>query len=180
MKRNNKWGIAKKQQVEYIKALTEHLITLRAKAGISQGDLSAIIGISRQTYSAIECKKRPMTWNTFLSLVFFFDYCEKTRDIIRRIKAFPNELIININDGDAYAFKDSSDIAGVPKTVTDKLDDRALNSIRTLIMVEYARCTMLPGEEVIRTFEGTTLRQAVTDVNRKATGAIGMYKKVQY
>lgn len=41
-----------------IKVLTEELPVLRAKIGISQGELSNIIGVSRQTYSAIETKKQ--------------------------------------------------------------------------------------------------------------------------
>lgn len=40
-----------------IEILTDELPVLRAKIGISQGDISNIIGISRQTYNAIETKK---------------------------------------------------------------------------------------------------------------------------
>lgn len=39
-----------------IEILTDELPVLRAKIGISQGDISNIIGISRQTYNAIETK----------------------------------------------------------------------------------------------------------------------------
>ena len=52
-----------------IEILTDELPVLRAKLGISQDDISNIVGISRQTYSAIETKKRKMSWNTFLSLI---------------------------------------------------------------------------------------------------------------
>lgn len=40
-----------------IEILTDELPVLRAKIGISQGDISNIIGISRQTYNAIETKR---------------------------------------------------------------------------------------------------------------------------
>ncbi|MCR5736582.1 MAG: helix-turn-helix domain-containing protein [Eubacterium sp.] len=40
-----------------IELLTDELPVLRAKIGLSQEDVSMIIGISRQTYSAIETKK---------------------------------------------------------------------------------------------------------------------------
>ena len=43
-----------------IEILTDELPVLRAKIGVSQDDISNIIGISRQTYSAIETKKRKM------------------------------------------------------------------------------------------------------------------------
>ena len=52
-----------------ISLLVDELPVLRAKIGLSQGELSDIIGVSRQTYSAIETRKRKMTWNTFLSIV---------------------------------------------------------------------------------------------------------------
>ena len=54
---------------ELINVLTDELPVLRAKIGISQSELSNIIGVSRQTYSAIETKKRDMSWNVFLSLI---------------------------------------------------------------------------------------------------------------
>ena len=75
-----------------IDILTDELPVLRAKIGISQEDLSGIIGISRQTYCAIETKKRRMSWNTFLSLILFFVVNEKTEPVITAIGAFPDEL----------------------------------------------------------------------------------------
>lgn len=73
--------------------LTEELPVLRAKIGLSQDDLSSIIGISRQTYSSIETKKRRMSWNTYLSLILVFENNEKTRNLLEAIGAFPKELI---------------------------------------------------------------------------------------
>ena len=62
-----------------IDILTEELPSLRAKIGLTQEELSDIIGISRPTYSVIEAKKRRMSWN---------------------IGAFPTELreLLNINN----------------------------------------------------------------------------------
>ena len=75
-----------------IKGLTDELPVLRAKLGISQSEHSDIIGVSRQTYSAIETKRRPLTWNTFLALILFFDRNEKTESILTSIGAFPDSL----------------------------------------------------------------------------------------
>lgn len=75
-----------------IKILTDELPVLRAKIGISQDDISGIIGISRQTYNAIETKKRKMSWNTYMSLILFFGYNEKTTNIVESIGAFPSSL----------------------------------------------------------------------------------------
>lgn len=67
-----KWSISENYKDMSVIALQENLSALRAKASISQEELSNIIGISRQTYSAIESGKRVMSWNVYLSLVFFF------------------------------------------------------------------------------------------------------------
>ncbi len=76
-----------------IDVLTEELPVLRAKIGLSQDDLSSIIGISRQTYSSIETKKRRMSWNTYLSLILVFEKNEKTKNLLDAIGAFPKELM---------------------------------------------------------------------------------------
>lgn len=73
-----------------IDILTEELPVLRAKIGLSQDDLSGIIGISRQTYSSIETKERRMSWNTYLSLILVFENNEKTRGVARYDRSVPS------------------------------------------------------------------------------------------
>lgn len=75
-----------------IEILTDELPVLRAKIGISQNDVSKIVGIARQTYCAIETKKRKMSWNTFLSLILFYGYNDKTTNIVEASGAFPPSL----------------------------------------------------------------------------------------
>ena len=75
-----------------IDILTEELPSLRAKIGFTQDDLCNAVGISRQTYSSIETKKRRMSWNTFLSLIMFYSNNENTAPIIESIGAFPEDL----------------------------------------------------------------------------------------
>lgn len=83
----------------WVNSLTEELPALRAKAGLSQNDLSRIIGISRQTYSSIETKKRKMSWGTYLSLVLFFENNEKTRNLVEAMGVFPKKLeqVLNVD-----------------------------------------------------------------------------------
>lgn len=83
-----------------INVLTEELPSLRAKIGFTQEELSDIVGISRPTYSAIETKKRKMSWNIYLSLLMFFTQNEKTIPVIEAIGAFPEELneMLNISN----------------------------------------------------------------------------------
>ena len=92
------WELSQSQKNEYIEKLTTKLAALRAHADISQEDLANIIGTSRQTYYAIESKKRVMSWNTYLSLIFFYDAVEETSQMIRDIGAYPSQLVEQFND----------------------------------------------------------------------------------
>ena len=77
---------------ELIDKLSEDLLILRTKTSMSQEEIANAIGISRQTYSAIEAGKKRMTWGTYLALIMMFDYNPKTHEIIRQINIFPPEL----------------------------------------------------------------------------------------
>lgn len=83
--------------------LRNELPVLRAKIGISQETLSDRIGISRQTYSAIETGKREMTWTTALALFAFFQNNEKTRPMIDHIEGLSSGLsqIMSISDNES-------------------------------------------------------------------------------
>ena len=89
---NNTTEILDVDKDRLISILTEELPVLHARLSISQDELSNIIGISRQTYSAIETNKRKMSWNTFLSLLLVFGYNEKTSTMLETSGAFPIEL----------------------------------------------------------------------------------------
>ena len=73
--------------------MVEHLAALRAKAGLTQEELSSLVGISRQTYYAYENKKRVLPWNTYLSLLLFFDTNVNTHSMLRDVGAYPMELM---------------------------------------------------------------------------------------
>lgn len=77
---------------EYIVKLTESLSMLRAKAGVTQEDVADRIGIARQTYSAIECGRKSMSWNTFMSLILFFKENAQTKEVVRLLNIYTREL----------------------------------------------------------------------------------------
>lgn len=79
--------------------LVEELPTLRAKIGLSQSEVGEIIGVSKQTYSAIETKKKKMTWNLYLALILLFSINEKTEKMLEASGAFSEELqnILNVD-----------------------------------------------------------------------------------
>lgn len=62
--------------------------------GISQEEMSAKIGMSRQTYNAIEKGKKEMSWMTFLALVAVFQNNDETLRMLRMIDGIEDELAI--------------------------------------------------------------------------------------
>ena len=153
----SKWLLTDEEKLHFIDELTPQLQALRTKAGISQEELSALIGVSRQTYVAIEGESRKMSWRTYLALIMFYDYNQKTHQAIRALGAYPHEVIRRFNDSDAIFELDvASFLSGNAEGIMAALDDQALSSIRTMIMLEYARCTKMPGEAVVKSFDGVT------------------------
>lgn len=59
----SKWLLTDEEKDSFIATLTPNLTVLRTKAEISQEELANLIGVSRQTYSAIERKVRRMAWS---------------------------------------------------------------------------------------------------------------------
>lgn len=85
MNSTNKWLLTDEEKDKFIATLTPNLTILRTSAEISQEELANLIGVSRQTYSAIERKVRKMAWSTYLSLVLFYDHNRKTHKLIRQL-----------------------------------------------------------------------------------------------
>ncbi len=80
--------VMKTEKEELIQTLTGTLPILRAAIGISQGEIAEYIGVSRQTYCALEIGKRQMSWNTFLSLFLFFISNTETNNLLKTKKGF--------------------------------------------------------------------------------------------
>lgn len=77
--------------------LMECLPSLRARVGITQEELANVIGISRQTYYALETSKREMSWPMFLAIVFIFDSMKETSEMIRELRIYPIDLVMQFN-----------------------------------------------------------------------------------
>ncbi len=183
MSGKNKCVLSEELKKSLIKEITPNLALLRTQARVSQDELSALIGVSRQTYSAIERKRRKMSWCTYLSLMFFYDHNQKTHQMLRKISVFPYELIRKFNEhiddidiNIEELFGDEAD------SVLSKLDQQAMRSIKAMAMIEYARCTNLPSEAVIKSFSGLKFGsededKEQDDNNVKAAKALKAIKK---
>ena len=86
------WRFSVEEKEQLIDHLTANLPALRGAAQASQEQIANAVGVSRQTYNAIESLKRKMTWNTYMSLILFFDYNPNTHYTIRQLGAFPEHL----------------------------------------------------------------------------------------
>lgn len=86
------------EQDALIEILKNELPVLRARMGLSQEVLSEKIGISRQTYSAIETGKRKMTWTVFLALVSVFWQNEQTCLMLKQVPGFSKSINQILND----------------------------------------------------------------------------------
>lgn len=82
-----------KLRQELIEKFRNELPVLRAKARVSQEIIAEKVGISRQTYSALETGKREMAWTTFLALVTFFQSNEQTKPMLDQISGFNEGLL---------------------------------------------------------------------------------------
>ena len=72
--------------------MVDNLPTLRKKLNMTQADLAAKIGIGRSSLTAIENKKRHMTWNTFLSLVLIFTKNKESDKLLNVMEIYTDEL----------------------------------------------------------------------------------------
>ena len=152
---SSKWLLTDEEKDSFIATLTPNLTVLRTKAEISQEELANLIGISRQTYSAIERKVRRMAWSTYLSLVLFYDHNQKTHKMIRQLAIFPQKLVIRFNDGVDYSdFEISSFLGNKSEEIIEHLDEQAKGAIRAVVMMEYARCTAASNDEIIKSLCG--------------------------
>lgn len=86
------WHFDKDEKERLICKLASELPALRGAVGASQGEMADIIGVSRQTYNAVELGKRSMSWNMYMALILFFDYNPRSHFTIRQLDAFPYQL----------------------------------------------------------------------------------------
>ena len=82
-----------KIQDEFIDKMVKCLPVLRASIKISQRELANRIGITRQSMMAIETKKRPLQWSTYLALVLVFQQNENSNGILQHLELFDSEML---------------------------------------------------------------------------------------
>lgn len=177
----SRFALTEAMKQKFIDALTPELAILRAKADVSQEELANFAGISRQTYGAIERKNKKMSWNTYLSLILFYDYNKNTHTMLRSLSAFPHEFIKQINEGDEPTdFALGMLFKADTENIVESLDEQAMHTIKTVLMVEYSRCNKMSSEAVIKFFEGINLtKNDRFDRNRSTDTALKNIKRTR-
>lgn len=154
--------VKNKERDRMISQLVKELPVLRIKLGVSQEEMSEMLGITRQTYSAIETGRRIMSWSQYLSLIFIFEHNEETCEEIKQMGLHPEVKFTAHDSAQERSFL-SSFIQMENDDIRNYLDDQAIHAIETVIMVEYARCNHMSGEAVVRSFDGRRLSQTSED-----------------
>lgn len=86
------YKLSNEKKKELMNILAENLPVFRAKLAITQTDLASMIGVTKNTLTQIENKKREMTWVTFVALILLFHNIEKTKPLIDTFNLYPEEL----------------------------------------------------------------------------------------
>ena len=80
------------QKAVLIKNMADNLPILRKKMNVTQAELAALIGVSRNTLITIETGKKTMTWNMFLSLILIFTKNKETDKLLNVLEIYTDEL----------------------------------------------------------------------------------------
>ncbi len=75
-----------------VEIMAHNLSVLRMKLNLSQENLAEIIGVTRQTISAIENEQRSMTWPVFMALVLVFLKNKETKRLMVLFRIYTKEL----------------------------------------------------------------------------------------
>lgn len=142
---SKQWNLSEQDKALCAERLCEQLPVLRARAGLSQGELSRMVGISRQTYSAAENGTRPLSWEACLALLCFFDCNRDTHAMLHDLGAYPTLLKERFCGGTEAPTSDAS-------ALLHALDAQGRHTVRAVLLVEYARCTGQPIDRLLERF----------------------------
>ena len=104
---------SEKDKERIVSDFAELLPMLRARVGMTQKDLGAKIGATRQTIMFAENKRRTLTWSMFLTLAFLFYVDPRTKPYMMASGVICEEL-------SEFLFGDASVLVKDEKPGTEK------------------------------------------------------------
>ncbi len=109
-----------KKRREVMTIMLEWLLVLRSALNITQEQIAYSVGMSRQTYSAYELRKKELTWSALLSLFLFFMLNEKSRNLLSKKPGYIYTVFILLN-ANAESF-DIEELLQVGKNNTESVE----------------------------------------------------------
>jgi len=82
-------------QDKYIDRMVKNLPVLRAAIGLTQEQLGAKIGVSRQTIVAIENEKSSLSWSLYLAMACVFGQYDETKVLLDKLDLFSAEFVVD-------------------------------------------------------------------------------------
>lgn len=83
-------------QNEYIERMIKKLPVLRTAINLTQEQLGAKLGVSRQTIVAIENEKSPLSWSLYLAFVLLFQQYEESNILLNSFELFDKAFLQKI------------------------------------------------------------------------------------
>jgi DNA-binding XRE family transcriptional regulator len=80
-------------QNEYINKMIRNLPVLRAAVDLTQEQLGAKLGVSRQTIVAVENGKSPLTWSLYLAMILVFQQFDESKELLGKLELFSTSVI---------------------------------------------------------------------------------------
>lgn len=82
---------------KYTALMSQNLQILRVKVNLSQENLANLLGVTRQTVSAIETGQRTMSWTVFLALFLLFLNNKESKQLMIALGIYTKEISNYIN-----------------------------------------------------------------------------------
>lgn len=121
--------LSKVEKQEYCITLGDHLRKLRAIAGLTQDDLEALCGISKERISRIENGAYVMRWSQFVNLIMVFTMNANTKEYLVAVKILTPRLLQAMQMKDARVPPDI--VVPISESLTKVFNDefRNVNSL---------------------------------------------------
>lgn len=83
----------------------------------------------------------------------FFDANNATHDLLHHLECYPDVLADNTHYENNLVELEG-DSSNQILHMLSKIDEQGLHSVKTVLMVEFARCSKISGEAVVKAFDG--------------------------
>lgn len=67
---------------QLIEKMILNMVVLRTMLHLTQDELASLLGMTRQTLTMIETRKRKMTWTVYLALLYIFSQSPETKKLL--------------------------------------------------------------------------------------------------